>query len=390
MTSKAKSKPKKKITFPKNAKKHKNVVSMLKSTGTNKKLLNAVKTAIKQKQKEDNNKLVKDFASLEEYILGTNKPLMIYKNNIYVWHIHIVERCEIHIFKIVKNTIFDVCKRIYPGDLTFLDIKKRINENLRYAPRYSAIIYQKQIILNGDLHTNIFHYYNNCIPCFTISFNCLSRFFSNNYKSEVKQKELDHLLNIFEENKIKVINYCNEIYTKKKPKNIIGYTFLRNGWHRPATALLEYLPEEYQIIMGQDEGSYFACELPKGSNCKTIEDAFVSLMPEEIRNKKGVKRQGEWFLVPVAKKELPTVQEITLKITNENKLEEVSLLRDFSTSSHHFVHSKIYLIDKNCVLYAYFPTIRHENQEHESVFLRGWAKFLRNTAVRSFSEEGVD
>ena len=146
----------------------------------------------------------------------------------------------------------------------------------------------------------------------TISFLCLSRFIDD--AAPLKLAEMMH------SGKIKLLDFTadetrsaadddKKKFEEKKPLSPpeLGFTYLSVGnmWHRAATVLLRY--GRMRIILGQDEGTYFGCELKGTPN--TVKEAFRSLIPEHIRKVRGVRRQGEWFVVPVAAKNVPVVTE---------------------------------------------------------------------------------
>lgn len=55
-------------------------------------------------------------------------------------------------------------------------------------------------------------------------------------------------------------------------------------------------------LVGKDETHYFTCEVPKEDPefgvVNSVEKAHRALMPEDLRNVKDLKRQGEWFFKP--------------------------------------------------------------------------------------------
>jgi hypothetical protein len=68
---------------------------------------------------------------------------------------------------------------------------------------------------------------------------------------------------------------------------------------------------------------------------------------------------------------------------------EIYLPIEDEDSNHHCVYTGDGRVGKDGVFYAQAPTLTHE--EHDDLTPgNGWYRFVRNTAVRSFSEEGVD
>jgi hypothetical protein len=226
----------------------------------------------------------------------------------------------------------------------------------------------------------------------SMSFICLNRFI----ESDDILNETDHndIFDLIATGKIKIVDFTKDstIQTKDRKSPGKGYTLIDSNlyhfdWHRPATFLFNFVDIKYQVIMGQDEGSYFACELPKGSNCKTVNDAFTALIPKEIRNKKGVKRQGEWFLVPITEKELPKFEDIRFEF------HQLSLPRDNEDSAYHQIYAEAGIVTKNNKVYAFNLNLNHSDGNHLSIDESKsdkWFCLYKNTAVRSFSQEGVD
>ena len=230
---------------------------------------------------------------------------------------------------------------------------------------------------------------NESAPAITVSFLCLGRFVG-----DAKPLELVAMLH---GGKIKVLDFTKDetravsAADKKKreakkpvfpPENGFTYLIISDVWHRAATVLLRY--GRMRILLGQDDGTYFGCELKGAPN--TVKEAFKSLIPEHIRKVKGVKRQGEWFVVPVAKKNVPAVTECAAMTKNG-----IDLPVDDEDSARHTVSSTDIRIRKDGRIYATKVHLRHDAGNHPNIEMpEGWYTFDRNTAVRSFSQEGVD
>ena len=106
------------------------------------------------------------------------------------------------------------------------------------------------------------------------------------------------------------------------------------------------------------------------------------LVPPAAKNKK-YKRQGEWFAVPIAKKFVPKIAECVATCNGE-----LILPRESADSNAHVVGSGDIRIGKDGLIYAYAPDIDHD--EHMRIICLKWVVFHINTAVRSFSQDGVD
>jgi hypothetical protein len=178
--------------------------------------------------------------------------------------------------------------------------------------------------------------------------------------------------------------------TQKAPE--LGFSLINDGnlkWHKSPTVVLRNGKESY--IMGQDDGTYFGCVL--ADNPSNLAEAFLSLMPEEARNRKGVVRQGEWFAIPVAnQKSVPDIysKDVILYANSDNgEIDGLILpIEDQHSNCHHFQNGEV-VVTRNGFFARNFSI---DHSEHPS--LRGkngvWYTFARNTALRSFSAEKVD
>jgi hypothetical protein len=166
-----------------------------------------------------------------------------------------------------------------------------------------------------------------------------------------------------------------------------GYTFMPGGpgvpykWHRAATVLFRDTRKRgASYMLGQDEGTYFGLELP--GHPKTIDKAFESLVPRSIRKIEGVKRQGEWFVVPLSEDEVPHIHECV------EVCGDAILPKDDADSNNHEVDGGHVIVGPDGTVYAQNSRLSHD--EHEAVRMEGWCKYVVSTAVRSVSVEGVD
>jgi hypothetical protein len=239
-------------------------------------------------------------------------------------------------------------------------------------------------VFNGDQDLD---FYFNQEPDFeifpTISFNCLSRFLNKSGKANplLAAKYLA-------EGKIIVIDAtADKTIRNSKGCPALGFTRVathgkyKNDWHRSASVLFSY--DNRMIIMGQDEGSYFGSEIAYDEKIKTVNQAFKALMPKHLWRKKGLLRQGEWFFVPVSEKNVPASHKCILAY------DVACLTRDRDDSAKHAIYSDDIRILDNKV-FALDPHMEHSEGDHQNVEFEGWCTFERNTALRSYSEEGVD
>ena len=184
-----------------------------------------------------------------------------------------------------------------------------------------------------------------------------------------------------------------------------GYTLIVNTefgigkgfvWHRPSTMLFSFMDKTY--LVGQDEGTFFGCEL--ADHPKTITQAYKGLIPQEIRNCRNLSRQGEWFLKPIRKSQLPTINDILAYSTN------IDLPLDSIDSNPHTLHGYVAItsdgiyVSNDSLFNDDSMDIELEHSDHDPVCFaiktyeknvkHKCFKIYKNTAVRSVSVDGVD
>jgi hypothetical protein len=262
--------------------------------------------------------------------------------------------------------------------------------------------------LNGDEDANLLVAALSSLEMPVFSFGCVGRFYTT--KDWVEYKSL---LARFRAGSLQVVDYtCDKTrplteaqqqqyrnirrkyghssYELQRALEAIpspkGCTLLANKgpksarWHQSGTVLLCDAAKRLTLLVGQDGGTYFGCQLPM--NAKSVPDAYKVLMPPEVIGKKDVLRQGEWFAVPVLAKDVPSVAECDLAF-----YEATLPLQEIDGNAHSL------MVDdgrvKGGVVYATGGRLDHD--QHRSMVLKGkWYTFYRNTALRSVSEEGVD
>lgn len=157
-------------------------------------------------------------------------------------------------------------------------------------------------------------------------------------------------------------------------------------WHKSATVVIR--EGKRSFLMGQDEGTYFGCILQ--DNPKTVEEAYVSLMPKEIRGMRGVIRQGEWFAVPVAAKLVPDkTSNDTLIFGDSDNDNGINMPVEDEDSNIHTVTGD-FIVTKKGEFFARNFSMSHTDHEEMHGDTNQWYRFVRNTAVASFSAEKVD
>lgn len=228
----------------------------------------------------------------------------------------------------------------------------------------------------------------------TISFRCFGSFYDltsmNDIAEKIKKvKLLDFVKDETKEYTVRENERINaliwsgqslaENFKYKLPAD--GFVATRTNWHKAATALFHDPAEGFNILMGMDENSYFGVEL--SGLPKTIAKAHEDLKPFEIRKRTILGRQGEWFAVAANDDEIPEVKDCLL----EGKI--LHLPRNSEDSAFHTVSGDI-RVNSHGKIFAQDARLRHSRDEHADLETDGWVWYARNTAIRSFSEIGVD
>lgn len=315
----------------------------------------------------------------------------------------------------------------------------------------------------------------------TISFSCLSRFFAGAdvYDSTLNAKTLKSTLDkisngdlqlcAIDNEKNVVVTLTNEqeqevekerafrrpinhseLETLKQYAPSTGFVPIRKHendninkpysytYHRSGVAVFYCKDTDSQIVLGVDDDLYFGSELPKGEFYKDTVSALLALAPKEARQHPrrkvsellpGVKRQGEWFAVPVEGYE--EIKHPIIYPDESLEISKLSLPRDSIFSASHIISTYNHryrvpwkslnkyisrqlkgIVQLNDFLSAWVhrPTgdifiqsgvLEHSEMEHPELALDSKDickeepssvayKIMLNRAVRSFSEEGVD
>lgn len=233
-----------------------------------------------------------------------------------------------------------------------------------------------------------------------VSFECLLQFYPKGFEGNFGDlhHRLESVLQAIANNTIQLLDYTSDesVLLSRAEKNTIlkkgrgelkpkpGFSLVGDRWHRSGTCLFYDKKHKLCLLFGQDEGTYFGVELP--SKVSTIKEAFELLVPEESRVA-GTQRQGEWFMVPVKEKDVPATKDCALQFDDEYG-DNTFLPLETEDSNRHFIRTNDGRVSKDGVTYALHPKLTHD--EHSQISGEGWFKFVKNTAVRAFSQEGVD
>ena len=294
--------------------------------------------------------------------------------------------------------------------------REQMEQGYRYSSPQGAVIRFGDsliIVKNGDDADDMKGSINNIEQMPTISFRCLARFFTKNQqhfssdqltakgfeclaKGDVLDFSSDELREVSPAQVKRLQDVKSHQLSKKANQAKVyppepGFVLIRPGkakymWHRSGSFLFAY--RGCHILMGVDERTYFGCELIH--KAKNIKEAYESLVPVEIR-KRNCLRQGEWFIVPTNKQYKESDPEVLAIFVDrcDNDNGGLALPIDHPDSAYHYVLGNIVVVTKEGV-FAQNPTLHHSEDEHNDVYAVGWHRFVRNTAKRSFSEEGVD
>jgi len=130
-----------------------------------------------------------------------------------------------------------------------------------------------------------------------------------------------------------------------------------------------------KYLVGMDETHLFISELPQEGAINKVKEAHKVLKPEYIitseKDNQKIKRQGEWFFVPVTEKELKLIEK------NANFIEEKVPIGQSVRGNPHIADELLTLENKIYVS----GKVRHV--EHRTLKLRDWFRVLKNTEVQS-------
>lgn len=300
--------------------------------------------------------------------------------------------------KTKKTVHVDHGKPLVEGSYDPLVINKGIVHRYEEPDLVVGILFDRpapfDVVANGDENYNDLTDGAGIEDRPTISFDCVGRLAIRNFLGEqpkkVAKKFLDGSITIVAFNPDKTVALTaseKACRRRNKPISKQGYTVVDGRWHQAATVVLK-CSDKY-ILVGQDEGTYFGVELP--CPVESVDDAYRSLVPTSIAQRKDLSRQGEWFVVPVPDREVPEAADCLACF------EELILPRETPESNTHRIKPDGFaddihgLITKDGRILAKNFSLEHD--EHSTVTKdskEGWHTFVKNVAVRSVSVQGVD
>jgi hypothetical protein len=145
-------------------------------------------------------------------------------------------------------------------------------------------------------------------------------------------------------------------------------------WQYQAQRTPNYLRN---YLMGMDETHLFIAELPNNLGpINKIKDAHDLLKPNQIsENGKGIsriKRQGEWFFIPVTLEENGLIEE------NSSLIKKKMPLRTDKKFPNSHIADELINIEDNLYVRG-----KISHNEHKTLKLHGWFKVMRNNEVRT-------
>ena len=190
-----------------------------------------------------------------------------------------------------------------------------------------------------------------------------------------------------EKNRVEVLNidksFRQLVLLVKEPKR--EYTVPRADRDGNIKQIKEYTdPTERRYLMGLDERHLFISGLPK-EDINTVAEAHQALKHKAVieaeKEGKDVKRQGEYFFIPLTKEE---EKEFMVKVKQEKRLRK-TLRGRLQRLGHraHFIRRMI-VMRRGTKRYAQ-GHVTHE--QHEPMYLPSWHRVYKN---RETSSPGIN
>jgi hypothetical protein len=338
-----------------------------------------------------------DTLFLEEYLITGRPVISYYKDPLFI--------VDNHVYRVHKNVIWHMSHQTWIHDLKNIEKlpdKLKIGESVPMGfvvPQFEGKNKVYSVIANGDDNYNDLVQYDTSLP--SLSFNCLTRFATDGKKEMMNRAIAEQCVKRYQ---VKDYHCGDSIDLTKKEEKVVatwrktgknpltppgpGYVLLWSSWHKSASFLLYDNAKDVTVLLGIDEGSYFGCQL--ADNPTTLDQAYISLIPPDLRKRNDWVRQGEWFVVPIEEKKVPSIENCITTFSKlhlprssvDSNVHEITCTDESTDAPQGF-------IDKNGNIFARYFDLDHP--EHSTISIRThWCTFIRNTAVVSYSEEGVD
>lgn len=279
------------------------------------------------------------------------------------------------------------------------------NETATFDETWSIVFIGNKALINGD-EENQDHFHapsvngvgiaedlgiHDKFPA--ISFICVARLLGLDNSYDVGPLFSSKTLEVIESAKDQFIPLTEEEKTlirRNETSKLVspGFGFTRVGyrWHKPSNVLFRDTRTDIYYLLGQDEGSYFGCEL--SGKPRSIKSAFLDLTPKEARNKPGVLRQGEWFAVPTS---MPNIDNFTTFELSQDSY--VVLPKEDRQSNDHilcFGKNKTFIHNGTCYVSGTWRLYHNDHTSLGPLDSKLIYAFYRNTAVQSVSVAGMD
>jgi hypothetical protein len=161
------------------------------------------------------------------------------------------------------------------------------------------------------------------------------------------------------------------------------------AWRYEVTAKAPASKQSF--LVGKDERHLFICALPKVA--KSVAQAHEILKPKEIRGKKGVLRQGEFFFIPATKQELSA---LASEGKNGAELDSDPTNLDDGNSDHGAHNIATIYYAKRGKKGKKGKPVRDQKKEmvtgivqndrHSRLVLNGWYRVVKNTELEGQSD----
>jgi hypothetical protein len=195
-------------------------------------------------------------------------------------------------------------------------------------------------------------------------------------KGSKNKREIFRLFPGDEENEVRVVDVDPEKQQLILLVNEPSREFVTEEWNS-TTKRMEKIKHRTpnftrRYLLGMDEAHLFIAELPQEGAINKVKEAHEILKPEYVikseKETNRIKRQGEWFFIPVTTKEQNLIEE------NENSIKKK---QPIGGANPHIADQLIRIDDEIYVK----GKIKHV--EHRTLKLNGWFRVLRNTEVTS-------
>ncbi|MFW9875898.1 MAG: hypothetical protein ACFFG0_22580 [Candidatus Thorarchaeota archaeon] len=147
-------------------------------------------------------------------------------------------------------------------------------------------------------------------------------------------------------------------------------------------------PELRKYLIGHDEISLFMCELPS-TESNTVKEAHEELKPRRVKKLKraNIKRQGEWFFVPISKSEKAILHRGMI-IYNKQI--------EGSAGKPHMASEIVYIRNRSEARLSTIERLSHQfvrgsitHPDHFPLELRKWHRVYRNLEVQRRGSNGI-